>query len=195
MTLPSGTLNDDTESHGLPPLQDLAVGSEPLDAFLDRLQPKLRRVLIRQRIPLQDVEDVLQQCLLALVYQWDHIRDPEPWLLGTLRNKCLVYWRDYHRRRYDTVDTQRLEWLAPGELPHQEHQDLRRDLDGLMEHLPPRAQAVIRLRYRLGYEPPEIARELGYQPSSMGKITSRSLSALGREMVRSGFCTRDELQR
>jgi hypothetical protein len=46
---------------------------------------------------------------------------------------------------------------------------------------------VLRLRFRLGYEPTEVARMLGYRESSIGKITNRCLAALSRELLASGL--------
>jgi DNA-directed RNA polymerase specialized sigma24 family protein len=64
-----------------------------LEDFLKRVRPRLKAQFLRYGIPLQDTEDILQQALLALIYQRQEIRDPEAWLIGTVRNKCLLYWR------------------------------------------------------------------------------------------------------
>jgi DNA-directed RNA polymerase specialized sigma24 family protein len=39
------------------------------------------------------------------------------------------------------------------------------------------------MRYALGYDAPEIARRLGYRPSSIGKVTTRGLAALRGELT------------
>jgi len=31
--------------------------------------------------------------MLALLYKWEKIREPEPWLFGTIKRRCLLYWR------------------------------------------------------------------------------------------------------
>src|SRR4051812_50016291 len=64
-----------------------------LEGFLKQVRPRLKAVFVRYRIPAQDTEDILQQALMALVYRREGIRDPEAWLVGTVRNKCLLYWR------------------------------------------------------------------------------------------------------
>src|SRR3954465_13965434 len=86
-----------------------------LEGFLKQVRPRLKAVFTRYRIPAQDTEDILQQALMALVYRREGIRDPEAWLLGTVRNKCLLYWREQRRKLYESVDAVVLEAVAePG---------------------------------------------------------------------------------
>ncbi len=161
-----------------------------LEGFLQRVQPRLKTLFARYRIPAQDTEDILQQALLALVYQRPSIRDPEAWLVGTIRNKCLLYWREHRRRLYEAVDAAVLEFMAEPMAPAQEGADLRRDLDSLLERLPERCRSLLALRYRHGYEPPELAERLGYSQSSISKVTTRCLAALTRHLVTAGICTK-----
>jgi RNA polymerase sigma factor (sigma-70 family) len=160
-----------------------------LDDFLRRVEPRLKRLLASYRIPVADAEDLVQQALLALLYQWDKVRDPEYWVLGTLKRHCLMYWRGHRRSLYRAVDATILEWLAQPTAAPQERRDLLADLDSLIERLPPRCRSLLRLRFRLGYEPIEVAEKLGYQVSSIGKITTRCLAALNRELLASGLAS------
>ena len=153
----------------------------------------MKRLLSVFRIPAEDAEDLVQQTLLALLYQWEKVRDPECWVLGTLRRHCLMYWRKHRRRLYSAVDAAILEWLSRPVAPAQEHADLLHDLESLINRLPIRCRSVLRLRFRLGYEPPEVAEKLGYRASSMGKITARCLAALSRQMLAAGL-TADALR-
>lgn len=159
---------------------------ETLREFLDRAGPRVKSLFARYRVPPQDTEDILQQALLALVYNWESVRDPDAWLVGTIRNKCLVYWRDRRRKVYDAVDAAVLEWLAKPEAPEQERSDLWSDLETLLSHLPPRCQSLLRMRYQMGYDTGEIAAELGYSPNSISKISARCLAALTRELGAAG---------
>ncbi len=152
-----------------------------------KVQPRLKTLFARYRIPSQDTEDILQQALLALVYQRPSIRDPEAWLIGTIRNKCLLYWRDQRRKLYEAVDAAVLEVMAEPTAPAQEGADLRRDLEILLERLPHRCRSLLALRYRQGFEPPELAQRLGYSQSSISKITTRCLAALTRQLVTAGI--------
>jgi RNA polymerase sigma factor (sigma-70 family) len=160
--------------------------TQSLEDFLERLRPRIRSLFARYRIPVQDTEDLLQQSLLALVYQWEKVRDPEAWLVGTLRKTCLLYWRERRRRLYDAVDTAVLEWMAQPERPDQERGELRHDFESLIAKLPPRCQALLRLRYRYGLEPLELAERLGYRPSSISKVSTRCLAAVTRQIAASG---------
>ncbi len=135
---------------------------------------------------------MLQQAILALLYQWDRVRDLECWMLGTLKRHCLMYWRKHRRRIYSAVDSALLEWLSEPVAPSQEKSDLLRDLENLIGRLPPRCRTLLLLRFRMGYEPPEVAERLGYQTSSIGKITTRCLAALSRELLASGLTEEPE---
>jgi len=157
------------------------------DDFLKKVEPKLKRILVLYRIPADDSEDVLQQTLLNLLYQWDRVRDPEWWLLGTLKRHCLMYWRTHRRRIYSAVDTTILEWLSEPFAPSQERTDFLTDLESMIGRLPTRCRSLLQLRFRYGYETPEVAKRLGYRASSIGKITNRCLDALSREMLLEGL--------
>ncbi len=161
--------------------------SAPFEEFLKAVEPKLKRLLATYRIPSEDAEDVLQQALLALLYQWERVRDPESWLFGTVKRHCLMYWRMHRRRIYSAVDSTLLEWLSTPAAPSQEREDLLCDLENLIDRLPSRCRSLLRLRFRLGYEPLEVADKLGYRASSIGKITTRCLAALSRELLASGL--------
>lgn len=138
-------------------------------------------VLRSFRVPPEDAEDLLQQALLALVYRSETVRDPQLWLIGVLKRKCLMYWRARRRRLDEAVDENTLEWLAEPTEPAQEQGDLTRDLESLLLRLPERHRHLLRLRFWFGLEPEEVAARLGYRPSSIAKITSRCLAALSAE--------------
>ena len=98
-----------------------------------------------------------------------------------------MYWRKHRRRIYSAVDSTLLEWLSEPIAPTQDRADLLSDLENLINRLPSHCRSLLRLRFRLGYEPLEVARKLGYQASSIGKITTRCLAALSRELLASGL--------
>lgn len=154
-----------------------------LDDFLRKVRPRLKALFAHYKIPLEDTEDILQQALLALLYRPERVQDPEAWLLGTLRNKCKLYWREKKRKLYESVDAAILEQMAEPLAPAQEGADLRKDLASALGRLPERCRSLLSLRFRLGYEPPEVAERMGYSPSSMSKVTTRCLEALTRYMV------------
>ena len=164
-----------------------AEAAVSLDEFLVKIEPRLQKILAGYHIPSDDAEDVLQQTLLALLYQWDRVRDPEFWVVGTLRRHCLMYWRTHRRQIYSAVDSTILEWLSEPMAPPQAGTELRCDLESLIGRLPSRCRSLLQLRFRLGYEPSEVAERLGYRASSIGKITNRCLAALSRELLAAGM--------
>ncbi len=165
---------------------DLLQADISLEDFLKRVRPRLKAQFQRYSIPPQDTEDILQQALLALIYQRQSIRDPEAWLIGTVRNKCLLYWRAHRRKLYDAVDAAVLECMAEPLKPAQENSDVCRDLAAALDDLPERCRSLLTLRYQQGYEPAELAGELGYSQNSISKITQRCLAALTRRLLLTG---------
>lgn len=160
---------------------------QPIEEILEDLQPRIQYVFSRFHIPPQDAEDVLQQTLLTYLHKRDSILDAERWLMGTLRNRCLLYWRDRRRRLYTAVDKALLESVAQAEDSPQERGDLLRDLNTALAKIPSRCRSLLWLKYRQGYEPPEAAQQLGYKASGIYKVTERCLAALTRSMVACGM--------
>jgi RNA polymerase sigma factor (sigma-70 family) len=164
---------------------DLAEPS--LEEILGRTESKLKRVLSRYRIPAQDAEDILQDTFLILVSKLGTIRNPEAWLVGTLANRCIIYWRRHRGRLFELVDATILELLAESEAPAQEQSDLRADLEAMLSCLPNRCRSVLKLRYGFGCTTAEVAQQTGYCKSSIRKVTRRCLAALTEQLVSSGF--------
>lgn len=152
-------------------------------SLVTRVRPRAAVLLSRYRIPPQDGEDLLQQALLVLFTKHREVRCPEAWVLGTLRNQCLRYWRRRRRRPWDPIDDDLLERLGEPKPSGQELGDLRRDLSTALARLPERHRTVVRLRFGLGLKPEEIASRTAYRPTSIRKILSRCLEALGRELA------------
>lgn len=163
------------------------VAEISLEDLLEKMQPRMKRVLSRYRIPAQDAEDLLQETFLIMVSKWGAIHNPEAWLLGTLANRCIIYWRKYRSRLWDLVDTTILELLSEAEEPAQEKADLRVDLEALISELPDRCRSVLRLRYGLGCSTAETAERMGYCKSSIRKVTRRCLAALTNQLLGQGF--------
>jgi|SRR5258706_4155036 RNA polymerase sigma factor (sigma-70 family) len=162
--------------------------AEPsLEEILARTETKLKRVLSRYRIPAQDAEDILQDTFLILVSKLGTIRNPEAWLVGTLANRCIIYWRRHRTRLFELVDSTILELLSEGEPPAQEQSDIRSDLEAMLSCLPNRCRSVLRLRYGFGCSTAEVAEQTGYCKSSIRKVARRCLAALTEQLVSSGF--------
>lgn len=150
--------------------------------LMDEIRPRALWLIGHYRIPPQDADDLLQQTFLAFLYKHADVRDPEAWLLGTLRHKCLRYWRKRKRQAFDPVEEGLLEEALGPEATAQELVDLRHDLELALARLPERCRRILRHRYALGYRATEIAEILGFRPATVRKISSRCLRALGREL-------------
>ena len=94
---------------------DLAEPS--LEEILARTEPRLKRVLSRYQIPAQDADDLLQETFLIMVSKAGSIRNYDAWLVGTLANRCIIYWRKHRSKLWDLVDSAILELLADVEAP------------------------------------------------------------------------------
>ncbi len=138
-------------------------------------------------IPPEDAEDILQDAQLTLLYKWDKIRSPESWLIGTVKKKCIMYWRKRRgslceaRGHGDPRPACRSAAAGAGE----GRADVRpqpRPLSAL-HSLP----LPLKLRYGLGYGPTEVAEQMGYRISSIRKVTNRCLAALTRQLLAVGF--------
>lgn len=164
-----------------------AYADRPFEALLLRLRPEMTRILKDQAIPPEDAEDLLQETFFALVFKWDGIRNPEAWLLSTLRNRCGSYWRKRHHDLFEPVDAKILDVLAGPQAPPQERAELRHDLEVALAQLPESERRVLHLRYGLGCESSEIAERLGFESEGMRRLTSRSIVHLGRELHKVGL--------
>lgn len=151
---------------------------ETLDELLVRIRPRFRQVLGRFRVPAQDAEDILQEALMAAVLKWEDIQDPEAWLMVTLRNRCLIYWRKKRESLVCDVDQALLEIISKPQEPPQARDELLLDLETLLEGVPERCRKLLRLRYGLGLSSSEAARRVGLRADSARKASQRCIGAL-----------------
>lgn len=160
---------------------------DDLTFALERIEGDIRSLLLRFHIPAQDAEDLLQDVLLAYLAKRSAIVSPAPWLLATLRNHCLIYWRRRRRSLIHALDEGLLEEVAGGRSGGQENSDLARDLTSAVARLPGRCRTILRLRYGLECAGAEIAERLGYRPDTIRQATLRCLSALSRQLLSVGY--------
>jgi RNA polymerase sigma factor (sigma-70 family) len=160
-----------------------------LEHLVEGLKPKARQIFARYRIPPADAEDLLQETFVVFLHKQETIRNYEAWLLGTLRKRCLVYWRTRRRRLYNAVDSAILESVAKAEGPAQEDADLASDLSCALNTLTSRCRSLLKLRYGLGCTPLEAAERMGYRRSGIYKVLERCLAALTTRLVASGLVT------
>lgn len=160
---------------------------DSLNHVLLTSRPRLERVLRHFEIPPEDAEDILQDAQLTLLYKWEKVRSPESWLIGTVKKKCIMYWRKRRGSLCEAVDTAILDLISEPQAPEQEKKDLSSDLGRVLGQLSERCRSLLRLRYGLGYGPTEVADQMGYRLSSIRKVTNRCLAALTRQLIAVGF--------
>lgn len=159
----------------------------PFEVLLRRLEPQISKIFARHAIPGTDAEDLLQETLFALVFKWETVNNPEPWLLATLQNRCSIYWRKRKEEVFEAVDAAILDALAGPQDPGQRQAELRHDLNVALCRLPERHRNVIQLRFGLGCKSSEIAEKLGYESEGMRRLTNESLAFLTRELKSLGL--------
>jgi RNA polymerase sigma-70 factor (ECF subfamily) len=162
------------------PLPSPYDSPEALEDLLERIRPRLKKVLRSYDIPVQDAEDVLQDTFLEAFRKWDTILYKDIWLIGAVRFKCSNYWKKQRAERLLGVDPPVLEELSPPQSPGQEQEEIRHDLRSLTRGLGARHRAVLWLRFGVGLSTGEIAERLGYCPSSIRKLSGRCLARLRR---------------
>ena len=171
----------------------LSEADRPFEALLRSCREEMVRILARYRVPQEDAEDLLQETFVALVFKWQSIRNPEAWLLSTLRNRCTLYWRTRRQDLFEAVDSALLDAFAVPQEPPQSQTELRHDLNLAISRLPDRYQDLLRLRYGLGCKSSEVAEKMGEGSQEIRKLTTASIVALTRELRRMGL-TRELLQ-
>lgn len=139
---------------------------------MEHLQPKLIEILSRYRIPVEDAEEMLEQLFLTLYMRDGTLESPDRWLLLSLKNRCLIYWRSRRERLSRDVDKSLLAVLASPQVSDSEKDGMRRFLGEALAQLPEQCRAPLEQRYGLG----------GAKPAaSGGSLTAASPGAPGNE--------------
>jgi|RhiMethySRZTD1v2_1073278.scaffolds.fasta_scaffold464973_2 RNA polymerase sigma factor (sigma-70 family) len=160
---------------------------DDLRRLLEALEPQMARMFVRFQIPRQDAEDLVQDSVVAFIIKAKTIQNPEAWLVGTLRNRCFLYWRVRRRQLWEAMDETLLAEVAGSVPAQQPATDVRQDLRSAIGRLPKRCQSILSLRYGLDCDNAEVAERLGYQPSSIRQITNRCIAALTTQLVAVGY--------
>lgn len=151
--------------------------------LLEEALPRLRGVLRRYAIPVEDAEDLIQEVCLHFLRKRERVVEPRTWLDGALRKECLMYWRRRRRRLYDAIDQELLELAADPARDAAEQRLFRRELHDAMGRLRDRCRSLLSLRYGLDVDRRSVAERLGCAATSVDKLTRRCLNALGRTLL------------
>ncbi|MEO8653939.1 MAG: sigma-70 family RNA polymerase sigma factor [Ramlibacter sp.] len=151
-------------------------------AFLVRLGAHLRAFLGRRLFGWPDeLEDLVQECLLAM-HNHRHTYQPDQpltaWAHAIARHKLIDLLRAKAVREalHDPIDDE----AALFARSETDASDARRDLDGLLEELPPRQRDPIRCVKLQGLSVAETARLTGMSESAVKVGIHRGLKTLAR---------------
>lgn len=156
---------------------DEAAYERTLGLIAARLRAHLRR-----RLPggLDDVEDIVQEVLLALHVQrgtYDSSVPVSAWFFAIARYKMVDYWRKHGRRGvlHDVFDESALEGALTGD---DRDATARRDLEQLLRELPEAQRRAIELTKLEGLSVNEAALKLGATESAIKVQVHRGLKRM-----------------
>lgn len=155
--------------------------------LVESFRPRAKAIVGFHRIPPEDADDLVQQTYLTYLSRWQEVRDPQAWLAGTLRRRCLMFWRARRQSWLSTVDDAVLDAQAAVGPTPQARVGLRLDLARIVARLPRRSRCLLELRYTWGCDYRETAERLGYKSSGIYTITKRCLEALADELAAEGW--------
>lgn len=136
------------------------------------VQPRLRAVLARHRVPYQDAPDLVHDVFMQYWRKRHLVAAPEKWLPCALELTCRMFWRTRGRSITVAVDGAILELMSSHDAPKQERMVIRRELTRLIQTLKKRCREILTLRY-LGFDRQEIAAATHYKVSGIDKVAKR----------------------
>lgn len=166
------------------------------DSLVDRLYQHHASALLaflrQYTVTLEDAEDLLLEVFRSALEQ-QALGDLEEkqqvaWLWRVARNMAIDRWR--RTRRHPMLELEQVAAELYEDETHspeqrvllREEDELRQDgyrrLQNLVQSLPPLQQEVLRLRFALGLQSPQIAAVLGKKPSTVRVLLLRTLRYL-----------------
>lgn len=156
----------------------MAAAQEGHGGAYQRLLTELSDWLLRyfrRRLPPGDVDDAVQETLLA-IHRRRHTYDPQrpllPWLAGIAKRKWIDQLRSMGRRPAEEL---------PADMPVADHEAAVTSasvLASLLAELRPAQAQVIRLVRLQGYSVEDVSRETGLSPSAVKMNIHRGLARL-----------------
>ncbi|MDX1975206.1 MAG: sigma-70 family RNA polymerase sigma factor [Rickettsiales bacterium] len=153
--------------------------------FLSQLSPILRRVIGR-KIPMSDVEDVLQEVLIS-IHKARHTYDGErplmPWVIAITSFRVTDYLRKtYSEMRHQRVDIADYENVLEAVTESVgENESINEMLDGVGH----RERKILSLMHVEGYTASEVGSQLGMKESAVKVAAHRAIKKI-RERLKNG---------
>lgn len=166
-------------------LAGLAGDAAAYADFLSQLTPILRRVIGR-KIPMSEVEDVLQEVLISIHkarHTYDGARPLLPWVMAITSFRMTDYLRKaYSEMRHSQVDIADYENVleAVTETPD-DNESINEMLDGVGQ----RERTILSLIHVEGYTAREVGSQLGMKESAVKVAAHRAIKKI-RERLKHG---------
>ncbi|MFN9108618.1 MAG: sigma-70 family RNA polymerase sigma factor [Bacteroidota bacterium] len=153
--------------------------------FLSQLSPILRRVIGR-KIPVADVEDVLQEVLIS-IHKARHTYDGErpllPWVLAIASFRMTDHLRkSYSQMRHQSVDIADYENVLSAVT---ENTDGNESIHEMLNGATPRERNILSLMHVEGYTAKQVGTRLGMNESAVKVAAHRAIKKI-RERLGNG---------
>jgi RNA polymerase sigma-70 factor, ECF subfamily len=153
--------------------------------FLTQLSPILRRVIGR-KIPMRDVEDVLQEVLISIHkarHTYDGARPLMPWVMAIASFRvtdCLR--KTYSEMRHKSVDIADYENVLEAVT---ESTDENESIDEMLDGVGQRERKILSLMHVEGYTAKQVGSQLGMKESAVKVAAHRAIKKI-RERLGNG---------
>ncbi|MDX2113013.1 MAG: sigma-70 family RNA polymerase sigma factor [Alphaproteobacteria bacterium] len=159
-------------------LAGLAGDGAAYGQFLNQLSPILRRVIGR-KIPMKDVEDVLQEVLIS-IHKARHTYDGErplmPWVLAIASFRMT----DHLRKSYSQMQRQHVDIADYDNVltAVTETSDDRESIEVMLKHVPQREKKILSLMHVEGYTAKQVGVQMGMKESAVKVAAHRAMKKI-----------------
>lgn len=149
--------------------------------LLEAVQPLLSAYISKRINSKEDVEDIMQICLLAVHNSRHSYLSDQPfenWLYGIARYKLMDYLRSHYKKTDNEVVNSFVVETFGGITTNNIEQEAKHDLDAFLKHLPDQTQDLVRLLKVEGYSVREVAEQLDMSESNVKVTLHRAMKGL-----------------
>ncbi|MBK66504.1 MAG: RNA polymerase subunit sigma-24 [Rickettsiales bacterium] len=167
-------------------LSDLMVLSQKGDKkayaqLLEEIQPILKAYLSKRLNEKEDVEDLVQVCLLAVHNsRHSYISDQpfENWLFGIARYKLMDFLRTYYKKNDNELTNSFVVETFGGTTTNSNQREAKHDLEVFLDQLPEKQRDIVKLLKIQGYSVKEVAKKLDMSESNVKVTMHRAMKDL-----------------
>jgi RNA polymerase sigma-70 factor (ECF subfamily) len=163
--------------------------NDAFEAVVARYQDVVYRLALRQIHHREGAEDVVQEVFFRAfkkLKRWSFRRGkPFTWLYRTTRNVCSEFRREAHRYPLLSADFGRERIVANVEIAQTDHEETRRCVQRLVQHLPPRQEEVVILHVYEELRLQDVADVLGIPVGTVKSNYHKALINLRRMIAAS----------